>query len=132
VGRLAVETLRAEGHRCAVLDADELAAHLRHGPDDDGIAALAWLVGLLADAGVVVVVTADLPRRADRLAFAGLVPGLVEVHVDATPDVCAARAGVEDRGYEAPIGTDRRVPTDDRDPRASAALLVAHVESLLT
>ena len=132
VGALAAATLRAEGHPCAVLDAADLAAHLRHGPDDGGLASLAWLAALLTDQGITVIVTADVPHRAGRADAATLIDGFAEVYVHAAPDVCTARAGVEDRGYEEPIGPNLRVPTDDRDERASAALLVSYVEALLT
>jgi len=131
VGALAAATLRAEGHPCAVLDAADLAAHLRHGPADGGLASLAWLAALLTGQGVAVIVTADVPRRADRAEAAVLIDGFVEVYVHAEPDVCTERAGVEDRGYEEPIGAHLRVPTGDRDERASAALLASHVETLL-
>ena len=51
--------------------------------------------------------------------------------MDAPPAVCAARAGVEDPGYEEPIAAERRVPTADRDERASTALLLSYVEALV-
>lgn len=129
LGARVAELLRADGRRCAVLDATDLAAHLAHGPHEGGLPSLAWLVTLLTGNGVPVVVTADLPARADREAVAALIPRFVEVLVDAPAAVCTARAGVEDRAYEEPIAPDRRVPTGDRDERASAALLLSYLES---
>lgn len=128
---LAAASLRADGRPCAVLGAEDLAAHLRLGPTDGGLASLAWLADLLTGNGVTVIVSADVATRADRATAAATIARYVEVHVDAPADVCASRAGVDDRGYEEPIAPDRRVPTGDRDARASAALLVAHIEGLL-
>lgn len=131
VAAIAAESSRIDGRGCAVLDAADLAVHLVRGPHDGGLTSLAWIANLLTANGVPVIVTADLPKRADRDAASALIERYVEVHVDAPPDVCAARAGVEDRGYEEPIASDRRVPTGDRDERASAALLLSYLEALL-
>ena len=56
-------------------------------------------------------------------------PGFVEVHVDAPADLCTARSGVADRHYEEPIAPDLRVPTHDRDARASTAQLLSYLEA---
>jgi adenylylsulfate kinase-like enzyme len=130
VAALAATTLHADGHACAVLDAAALTEHLARGPHDGGLASLAWLANLLTANGVPVIVTVDTPKRADREPLRTAIAGFVEVLVDAPADVCTARSGVQDRGYEAPIAPDRRVPTGDRDERASAALLLSYVEAL--
>lgn len=130
IAALAADAWRAEDRPCAVLDAADLAAHLRLGPTEGGLASLAWLANLLTANGVLVIVTADTPRRADRAEVAATVDRWVEVLVDAPPEVCAARSNVEDRGYEEPVAVDRRVPTGDRDARASAALLLSYLEAL--
>lgn len=130
IAALAADAWRAEGRPCAVLDAADLSAHLRFGPTEGGLASLAWLANLLTANGVLVIVTADAPRRADRAEAAAAIARWTEVHVDAPPDVCAARADVEDRGYEEPVAAERRVPTGDRDARASAALLLSYLEAL--
>jgi adenylylsulfate kinase-like enzyme len=57
-----------------------------------------------------------------------VIPGFVEVHVDAPADVCTARAGVADPAYEEPIAPDLRVPTGDRDERASVAQVVSFLD----
>jgi len=130
VGGLVAAARRAEGRPCAVLTGAELAAHLRLGPAEGGLASLAWLANLLTANGVPVIVTADAPRRADRAEAASLIHGYVEVLVDAPAAVCTQRAGVEDRAYEEPIAPAHRVPTADRDERASAALLLSYLDAL--
>ena len=131
VGSAVVESLRAAGHPCALLDADALTTHLAHGPTDGGLASLAWLGRLLTDNGVVTIVTVDMPTRADRDALRTAVPGFVEVYVDAPAAVCTARSGVADPRYEEPIAPDLRVPTHDRDARASTAQLLSYLEARL-
>lgn len=130
VGRLTAEVLRAEGRTCAVLDAAALDAHLARGPSDGGLESLAWLAGLLTESGVTTIVTVDTARRADRDALRDQIPGFVEVLIDAPAEVCADRAGFADPTYEPPIAPDLRIPTHDRDERASTAQLVSYVESL--
>ena len=130
VAALAAAALHTDGHACAVLDAEALTEHLAHGPRDGGLASLAWLANLLTANGVPVIVTVDTPERADREPLRTAIAGFVEVLVDAPADTCTARSGREDRGYEAPITPDLRVPTGDRDERASAALLLSYVEAL--
>jgi adenylylsulfate kinase len=131
VGSAVAEALRAAGHPCALLDADALATHLAHGPTDGGLASLAWLGRLLTENGVTTIVTVDMPRRADRERLRADVPRFVEVYVDAPPDICTARAGVADPHYEEPIAPALRVPTHDRDERASAAQLLSYLERTL-
>jgi adenylylsulfate kinase len=131
VGSAVAEALRAAGHPCALLDADALTTHLAHGPSDGGLASLAWLGRLLSENGVTTIVTVDMSRRADREQLRAEVPGFVEIYVDAPADVCTARAGVADPRYEEPIAPALRVPTHDRDARASAAQLLSYLESRL-
>ena len=128
IGTAVAETLRADGRACALLDADTLSTHLALGPAEGGLASLAWLARLLTENGVTTVVTVDTSRRADRDAVRAEVPGFVEVYVDAPAELCATRAGVADPRYEEPIAPDLRVPTHDRDARASTAQLVSFLE----
>ena len=128
IGTAVAEALRAQGRPCALLDAAALSTHLAHGPADGGLDSLAWLVQLLTDNGVSTIVTVDTPRRADRDALRAHIPRFVEVYVDAPVDVCTARAGVADPRYEEPIAPDLRIPTHDRDARASAAQLLSYTE----
>jgi adenylylsulfate kinase-like enzyme len=129
IAALAAGELHAHGRRCAVLDAEALTEHLSRGPTDGGLTSLAWLANLLTGNGVPVIVTADAPKRADRELLRESIAGFVEVFVDAPADVCAARSDVADHGYEEPIAPALRVPTGDRDARASAALLLSYLEA---
>jgi adenylylsulfate kinase len=128
IGAAVAETLHGDGRACALLDADILSAHLAHGPADGGLGSLVWLVRLLTENGVTTIVSVDTPRRADRDALRAEIPNFVEVFVDAPADVCTARSGVADPRYEEPIAPDLRIPTHDRDARASAAQLLSYVE----
>jgi adenylylsulfate kinase-like enzyme len=130
VGSLTAESLRAEGRACAVLDATALDLHLARGPSDGGLESLAWLAALLSENGVLTIVTVDAARRVDRDRLRDQIPGFVEVLVDAPAEVCATRSGFVDSTYEAPIAADLRIPTHDRDARASSAQLVSYLESL--
>jgi len=130
IGGLVAATLRAEGRACAVLDAEALSQHLARGPREGGLVSLAWLADLLSGNGVTVMVTVDTPLRDDREALRHTIAGFVEVFVDAPAELCTERSGMGDPAYEAPISPDLRVPTDDRDARASAAQLVSYLEAL--
>ncbi len=132
VATRAAAALRAEGRPCAVLLPEDLDAHLRGGPTEGGLDAVAWLANLLTGSGVPVIVAADVPHRSARAALADAIHRFVEIHVDAPAAVCAQRAGRDDPTYEAPIAPTHRIPTDDRDVAAAAALLVAYVEGLAT
>ena len=129
IGLAVAGALQSEGSPCALLDADTLSAHLAHGPSDGGLASLAWLARLLTENGVTTIVTVDTPHRANRDALRADIPTYVEVYVDAPADVCTARAGVADPRYEEPIAPDLRIPTHDRDERASAAQLLSYLEA---
>jgi adenylylsulfate kinase len=129
IGSTVAAALRVDGHPCALLDAEALSTHLAHGPADGGLASLAWLSRLLTENGITTIVTVDTPRRDDRETMRAQVPGFVEVFIDAPAEVCTARAGVADPAYEEPIGPDLRIPTHDRDARASAAQLLSYLEA---
>jgi len=128
IGLAVADALRAEGRPSALLDAATLSAHLAHGPTDGGLDSLAWLAQLLTENGVTTIVTVDTPLRADRDALRTSVRGFVEVYVDAPVDLCTERSGVADPRYEEPIAPDLRVPTHDRDERASTAQLLSYLE----
>ena len=81
--------------------------------------ALAWLARLLTAAGVIVVIAADDPRRRARDQLRAEVPGFVEIFVDGGP---------ERDHYEEPVAPELRVPTHDRSPEASVALVVSWFE----
>ncbi len=116
IGVAVVAELRRRGVRVALVDGPDIAAHLSPG---DPIAALAWLARLLTTTGAVVVIAADDPRRSARDRLRAEVPGFVEVFVD---------GGVSRDHYEEPVAAELRVPTHDRSPEASVALVVSWLE----
>lgn len=123
IGRAVVDELRASGRPSALLDAGARDEHLQPGD-----ASLAWCCTLLVESGVVTVVAAPVPRRDDRERLRAEVPRLVEVFVDAPLDRCEARAGRADPDYEEPYAPDLRVPTHDREARASVAQVLSYLE----
>jgi adenylylsulfate kinase len=131
IGRLVEGALRERGHPVALLDEADLDRHLARGPADGGLASLVWLVQLLCVNGVDVIVTVDTPRRTDRDRLRSALAGFAEVFVDAPPEVCAARGAPNDAAYEAPIAPELRIPTGDRDARASAAQLLSYLDPAL-
>jgi len=69
---------------------------------------------------VDVVVSADLSTRAERDDLRSALGRFAEVFVD--------RAGLRDDEYEEPFAPELRVPTHDRDARASIAQVVSWLE----
>lgn len=116
VAAAVVDELRRRGARVALIDDTEVRAHLS---SDDPIDALGWLARLVTTAGAVVVVAADVPRRAARDRLRATVPGFVEIFVDSGPG--------PDR-YEEPVAPELRVPTHDRSAEASSAQVVSWLE----
>lgn len=115
IARAVIAELERAGKRVALLDDDE-RRHL-----DDDVAALAWFVSTLTDRGVTVVVAADAPRRDDREHVREHVARFAELFVD-------GGAGTGTDAYEEPFAPELRVPTHDRDPAASIALVVSWLE----
>jgi adenylylsulfate kinase len=109
-----VDTLRARGIEATTIDERVASAYLA-----DGVDSIAWLCRLLVSHGVNVVVSVPLPTRDDRELVRDAVPGFVEVFVD---------RGQRDESYEEPFAPDLRVPTHDREARASIAQLVSWLE----
>ena len=98
----------------ALLDDETVATHLAN-----GVESLAWLCRLLVAHGVPVIVSVPLPTRRERDEMRYLIPGFVEVFVD---------PGHADAGYEEPFAPELRLPTHDREARASVAQLVSWLE----
>lgn len=130
VGRAIVEQLRGRHQPVVLLDDAEVSAYLA-GPGDASRVALAWLARLLVTNGTTVVVATGMPSREDREHLRDEVPGLVEVHLDAPPELCEARTARTARTgpYEEPLAPDLRVPTHGRQPAASAAQVVSFLEN---
>ncbi len=116
VATAVLEQLRSRGAPVALVDEPEVGAHL---DDGDRLGALAWVISILADAGVVALVAADEPHQAAREEVRAATPGFVEVFVD-------AGAGPDE--YEEPYAPELRVPTRGRSPEASAAQVVSWLE----
>ncbi len=87
----------------------------------DGLESVVWLVRAMPDGGVTTVVAADVPARDEREQVREAVTHFVEVFVD---------GGTTDTGdgYEEPFAPELRVPTHDREPSASIALVISWLE----
>ncbi len=116
IGRAVAGELEHAGLAVALLDDDEMG-HLV-----DGLEPIEWLVRLLTESGVTTVVAADRDDRDDRERVRDAVAQFVEVFVDGG----AADAG--DDSYEEPFASELRVPTHDREPSASIALVISWLE----
>jgi adenylylsulfate kinase len=127
VARLVAAELRRRGARVALVDDREVDAYLRRGDDGHSFDALAWLSGLLGNAGVTAVVAAALPGRDDRETMRSVTERFVEVYVDTPPELCRDR-GAPDTPYEEPFAPDLRVVTHDREPASTASQVVSHLE----
>ncbi len=141
--------LHAEGRHTMLLDGDNvrggLSRDLGFAPEDrrEHVRRLGEAAKLLVDAGLIVIVSAISPYRADRDAVrARFAPGeFIEVFVDASPSTCAARdpkglyAKAKAGGlshaigiggdYEPPLAPEQRLSTEDAKPEALAQALVA-------
>ena len=146
-----VRRLHETGRLAYVLDGD----NLRHGlcgdlgfsPEDraENVRRIAEVAALLADAGVITVVAAVSPYRADRArARARIGPEIfVEVHVATPLEVCRRRdpkglyrraeagelTGMTglDAPYEPPNAPALRVGEDGRPPEELAEAVLAHL-----
>jgi adenylylsulfate kinase-like enzyme len=129
VGRLVAQELEQRGVPNVLLDEDEtgVLVHLQRDAAGTPLPAVAWLAVLLAERGVVAVVTVDAPGRAARDDVRASVERFVEVHVDAPAEVCAERRG-KVGAYEEPFAAELHVPTHDRSPAASAAQVISYLE----
>ncbi len=142
-------------HHCGLhtflLDGDNVREGLCRdlGMDDDSrrenIRRLSHVARLMVDAGLVVIVAAISPFRADRDAARRLfdLGDFIEVHVSTSLDVCARRdpkglykavregriknfTGI-DSPYEVPLAAECRIDTDALDLGKACQLLAAFV-----
>ena len=123
VGRGVAEELLRRGRACALLDEAAADRYLQPGVDP-----LVWCSRLLVDNGATALVSAAVSARAEREQLRDAIPAMVEVFLAAPAELCAARAGIDDDGFEEPYAPDLRVPTYDRDPAASVAQVVSFLE----
>jgi bifunctional enzyme CysN/CysC len=141
--------LHADGRHTMLLDGDNvrggLSKDLGFAPEDrrEHVRRLGEVAKLMVDAGLVVIVSAISPYRADRDAVRSrFAPGeFVEVFVDAPSATCAARdpkglyAKAKAGGlshaigvggdYEPPLAPEQRLSTEQASPDALAQALVA-------
>jgi adenylylsulfate kinase len=116
IGRAVADELERAGLAVALLDEDEISRLA------DGLEPIEWLVGTLTKGGVTTVVAADRPDRDDRERIRATVAEFVEVFVD------GGTGTQTDDSYEEPFAPELRVPTHDRDPSASIALVTSWLE----
>ena len=153
IANLVEVRLHALGVHTAMLDGD----NLRHGLNKDlgfteadrteNVRRVAHVAALMADAGLVVLVSLISPYRADRDAARGLAgpDEFLEVFVDTTVDECRRRDvkglyAKADAGlvrnftgvsapYEPPTAPDLHLQTAGQAPEALAALVIARLRS---
>jgi adenylyl-sulfate kinase len=149
-GMLAPE-LRARGLAVAVLDGDEIRAHLSRGlgfskeDRDENIRRIAFVARLLSQHGVVAITATVSPYRAVRDEARCMIGRFVEVYVDCPLEVCMRRdakglyrkavageiaqfTGVSDP-YEPPTAAEVVVRTDRETPEESVGNLVRWLEA---
>jgi bifunctional enzyme CysN/CysC len=143
--------LHAEGRHTMLLDGDNVRAgiskDLGFAPEDrrEHVRRLGEVARLMVDAGLVVIVSAISPYRADRDAVrARFAPGeFIEVFVDASPETCAkrdpkglyakAKAGGLSNAigiggdYEPPLQPEVHVVTDANPVGALTAKVISHL-----
>lgn len=149
-----VRRLSALGMRCDLLDADTVRKHLsgdlgfdRAGREEN-VRRIAYVAGLLARHGVVVVVAAMSPYREGRDAARRAIGNFLEVYVDAPIDICEQRDPIglyrrfrsgevrhlsgKDEAFEAPLRPDVHCLTEPETPAQSAEKVVRAVLKRVT
>ncbi len=144
------ESLRSMGYRTEMLDGDVVRQRLCRGlgfskeDRDENIRRIGFVAELLSRNGVLVIVSAISPYRAAREEVRAVIPGFVEVYVNAPLQVCEhrdvkglyrrARAG-ELRGftgiddpYEPPLHPEVECRTDNETVAESVRKLVRYIQ----
>jgi adenylylsulfate kinase len=155
IAELVAPELERRGLLVDTLDGDVVRTHLSRGlgfskeDRDTNVERIGWVASRLARAGVAVVVSAISPYEEARGRARELVEEhspFVEVHVATSVEECARRdvkglyakafageipefTGVSDP-YEEPADPELRLETEERDPEASARLVLARLEEL--
>jgi adenylyl-sulfate kinase len=152
LSRALADHFAGSAYRTEVLDGDIVRRHLSQGlgysreDRDTNIRRIAFVAGLLARHGVIVIVAAVSPYRHARDAARKLAERFVEVHVDAPLEVCEqrdqkgmyaeARAGQRanftgiDDPYEAPLAPEVRVSTAEQSVSDCVTSILASCERL--
>lgn len=153
VANIVEKRLTAMGHHTYLLDGD----NVRHGLNRDlgftdadrveNIRRVAEVSKLMADSGLIVLVSFISPFRAERrMARDMLEPGeFIEVHVDTPLEVCEerdvkglyakARAGEIknftgiDSDYEVPENAEIKINTAEKSPETTAGEIIDHLEN---
>lgn len=156
IANLVEKRLLARGRHTYVLDGD----NIRHGLSKDlgfsdkdrieNIRRVAEVAKLMADAGLIVLVSFISPFRSDRQMARDLMEAgeFVEVYIDAPLDEAEkrdpkglykrARSGeIEnftgiDSPYEVPVSPEVHIQTKNVGPEQGAEMLLNHIENLLT
>jgi bifunctional enzyme CysN/CysC len=153
VANIVEKRLTAMGHHTYLLDGD----NVRHGLNRDlgftdadrveNIRRVSEVARLMADAGLIVLVSFISPFRSERrMAREMLEAGeFVEVHVDTPLEVCEARdvkglyakarageiknfTGI-DSAYEAPENAEVRIDTSEKTPDVTAGEIIEYLEN---
>jgi adenylylsulfate kinase len=143
------ELAQRSGRRVELLDGDVVRTHLSKGltfsreDRDTNVRRIGWVADLVARHGGIAVVAAISPFRAVRDELKAAYPHLIEIHVHATVETCAARdvkglyakalagdipnfTGVSDP-YEPPLYPDVTVNTADETLEQSKQKVLDHL-----
>lgn len=135
LARLVTAELLRRKVECELLERESIARSLDLGPRAMGDGStdtrrLGWVAALLARHGITTVVVADTIWADAAEETRGSIRNFVEVFVDTPMDVCIERVGSDAAiDYISPIAPELRVLTHDRDPSASAAQIISHIEA---
>lgn len=136
LARLVTAELLRRKIECELLERESIARSLDLGPRaiSDGSTdtrRLGWVAALLARHGITTVVVADTLWTDAAEEARGAIRNFIEVFVDTPLDVCIERVGSDAAvDYTEPIAPELRVLTHDRDPSASAAQIISHIEAI--
>jgi adenylyl-sulfate kinase len=151
ISELVSDEIHARGSQLEILDGDVVRENLSKGlgfskeDRDTNIRRIAFVADLLSRNGVPVITAAISPYRELRDEARLLMGGrFIEVHVNASVDVCAERdtkglyekafageikefTGVSDP-YEPPLSPEISLDTENESPEESAEKVIGHLE----
>lgn len=135
LARLVTAELLRRKVECELLERESIARSLDLGPRAMGDGStdtrrLGWVAALLARHGITTVVVADTIWADAAEETRGSIRNFIEVFVDTPIDICIERVGSDAAvDYIDPVAPELRVLTHDRDPSASAAQIISHIEA---